>query len=75
MLLAAEGQLDYSPMARSRAPTQRAVSRLGAYFGRRPNATAWIACPGQSVYFVVPERKISSGHHMSDAGIFVRPCS
>ena len=24
---------------------------------------------------MVPDRKITSGHHMSDAGIFVRPCS
>ena len=75
ILFAAEGKLDHHPIPRSRDPAQRAVSRLEAYFGSRHDAPAWIARPGQGVHFVVPDRKITSGHHMSDAGIFVRPCS
>ena len=61
-------------MPRSRDPAQRAVSRHVVYFGRRPGASAWIARPSQSAHFMVPGLKMTSGHHMSDAGIFVRPC-
>ena len=62
-------------MPHSRDPTQRAVPRLEAYSGLCPYASVWGARPGPSMNFMVPERKMASGHHMSDAGIFVRPCS
>ena len=54
-------------MPRALSPTLRAASRHEAYFG--------IARPGPGVYFMVPGRKIASGHNMPDAGIIVRPCS
>ena len=85
MHFAAEGQLDLHPVPHSKKgmpmstdssdPDLRSMSRHEAYFGWRPDASAWIARPGQSVYFMVPWRKMTSGHHMSDAGIFVRPCA
>ena len=75
MLFAAKGQLDHLTMPRALAPAQRAVSRFEAYFGRSPGASSWIARFGQSVYFMISGRKMASGHHMSDARIFVRPCS
>ena len=61
-------------MPQSRDPAQRTVSRLEAYFGRRPDASAWIARPNHGVHFMVSDRKMTSGLHMSDVGIFVRPC-
>ena len=75
MLFEAEGQLDHHPVSLSRDSSLRFVSRHEAYFGRRPDASAWIARPGQSVYFMVPGRKMTSGRHMSETGIFVRPCT
>ena len=62
-------------MPQSGDPSQRSVSRIEACSGHRPGASAWIAGPYQGVYFMVPERKITSGHHMSDAGISIRPCA
>ena len=59
----------------SNDPNLRPIFRHEAYFGWRPGASAWIARPGHSVYFMVLGRKMTSGHHMSDAGIFVRPCA
>ena len=35
----------------------------------------WIARPGQSVYFMAPDKKITRDHQMSDAGIFVCTCA
>ena len=85
MLFAAEGQFDLYPMPHSKKglptstnpndPDLRSISRHEAYFGWRPGASALVARPGQSVYFMVPGRKMTSGHHMPDAGIFVRPCA
>ena len=49
MLFAAEGQLDHHPMPRSCDPKLRFVSRHGAYFGRRPASSAWIARPSKGV--------------------------
>ena len=71
----AKGQLDHHPLPRSRDPNLRSASRHEAYFGRRPGASAWVARPGQSVYFMAPGRKMTSAYHMSGAGIFVRPCA
>ena len=62
-------------MTKSGDPTQRAVYRIEAHSGQQPGASAWVASPGQSAHFVVPDRKMTSGHHMSDAGVFVRSCS
>ena len=59
----------------SNDPDLRSISRHEAYVGWRPDVTAWIARPGQSAYFIVPGRKMASGHHMSDAGIFVLACA
>ena len=75
MLLAAECQLDHHPMPQSGDLAQCAVTRIEAYSGHRPDASAWVARPCQSVQFMVPDRKMASGYHMSDAGIFVRPCA
>ena len=75
MLFAANGQLDHHPMPRALAPAQRTVSRHEAYFDRRPDASSWIARPGQGAHFMIPGLKMTSGHHMSDAGNAVRPCS
>ena len=74
MLFAAEGQLDHHPIPKSSELSQRAVSRIGAYSGRRPGASAWIARPGQ-VVFHGPDRKMTSGHNISVAWVFVRPCA
>ena len=75
ILFAAEGQLGHRPIPRSRDPNLCSVSHRDEYFGRRPQASAWIAPPGQSAYFMVPGRKMTSGHHMSGACISVRPCA
>ena len=75
MLFAAEGHLDHHPVPQSRDPAQRAVSRLEAYVGRRPGASAWIARPDQSAHFMVSDRKMTSGHHFFDAGRFVHAWS
>ena len=57
MPIAAKGQLDHHPMPQTNNLTQRAVSYLEVYFGRRPGASAWIARPGHSVYFMAPVLK------------------
>ena len=49
MLFAAESQLDHHPMPYSWDPKQCAVSRIEAYSGNRPGASAWIANPGRSL--------------------------
>ena len=48
MLLAAHSQLDHHPMPNASDPAQRAVSRIEAYSGNRPGASAWIARPGKA---------------------------
>ena len=75
MLFAAVDQLDHRPMPLSPDPKLCSVSHHEAYFGRRPDASAWVARPSQSVHFIVPGRIMTSRHHMSDAGICVRPCA
>ena len=74
MFLAAEGQLDHHPMAKAEDPRLRAECRYTNFFGTRPDASKWIAQPGQSVYFLVADRKMTSGDDMTEAGYFVRPC-
>ena len=34
----------------------------------------WIARPGQSIYFLVTDRKMTSSDEMTEAGYFIRPC-
>ena len=81
MLLAAEGQLGHHPIPRSRDPQLRSVSRHEAHFGIRPGASAWIpgTYPGHTSRperaLHVPRAQVTSGHRLSDAGIFVRPCA
>ena len=74
MFLATEGQLDYRPMAGAEDAQLRSECRYANFYGRRPDAPAWIARPGQSVYFLVPDRKMTSGDDITEAGYFVRPC-
>ena len=73
MSLAAEGQLDYHSMAGAEDAQLRSECRPANFFGRRPDAPVWIARPGQSVYFLVPDRKMASGEDITEAGCFVRP--
>ena len=74
MFLAAEGQLDYDPMAGAEDAQLRSECRYANFFGKRPDAPVWIARPGQSVYFPVPDRKMTSGDDMTEAGYFISPC-
>ena len=74
MFFAAEGQLDYHPTAGAEDAQLRSECRLSNYSGRRPDAPVWIARPGQSVYFLVPDRKMASGNDMTGAGYFACPC-
>ena len=68
MLFAAEGQLDRHPIPQYGSHAQRVVSRIEEYSRHRPGASAWIARPGQSAHFMIPDRNMTSGHHMYDAG-------
>ena len=74
MFFAAEGQLDYHPMAGAEDAQLRSECRLSNYSGRRPNASVWIARPGQGVYFLVADRKMTSGDDITEAGYFVHLC-
>ena len=55
-----------------KGPVALARERLFTYVECEPKDNAR---PGKSAYFMVPGRKVTSGHHMSDAGISVRPCA
>ena len=61
MFLAAKGQLDHHPMAKVEDARLRTECRFTDFFGRRPGASKWIAEPGQSAYFLVADRKMTSG--------------
>ena len=74
MSFAAQGQLDFRPMPSAEAPELRAECRLTTYSGRRPDASAWVARSGQGVYFLVADRKLTSGDDIAEAGYFIRPC-
>ena len=74
MSLATEAQLDFHPMPRSAVPTLRDICRYEGDYGNRPGVSIFIARPGQSVYCMADGREMTSGHHMSGAGYFVRPC-
>ena len=73
VLFAAQGQLDFHPMPSAKAPGPRTEFRLTNYSGRRPGASAWIARFDQSVYFLVANRKMTSGEDTTEAGYFIRP--
>ena len=73
MFFAAEGQLDYHPMAGAEDAQFRSECRLSDYSGRRPDAPVWIARPSQSFHFLVADRKMTSGDDITEAGYFVRP--
>ena len=74
MFLTAEGQLDYHPMAGAEDAQLRSNCRYANYIGKQPDAPVWIARPGQSVYFLVPDRKMTSCDDMTEASYFTRPC-
>ena len=73
MLTAAEGQLDFHSLPDADASWRRGISRYEAFFGRKPDASTWIAAPGQAVYSRIDDARLSSGDDMSEAGYFIRP--
>ena len=74
MLFAAGGQLGFHPMPQAEATELRSECRLANFSGRRPGASTWVVRPGQSVHFLVTDRKMASGDDITEAAYFVRPC-
>ena len=58
----------------SAVPALRDICRKEKYYGYHPGAPTFIARSGQSAYYMAGGRKITSGHQMSEAGYFARPC-
>ena len=73
MFFAAEAQLDYHPMPRFAIPTQRVICSYEGHYGHQPDASIFIARSGQSGYYMADGHKMTSGHHMCEAGYFVHP--
>ena len=59
IFLAAEGQLDHYPMAGAEDAKLRSECRYANVYGRWPDAPAWIARPGQSVYFLTARWRVA----------------
>ena len=74
MYFAADGQLDLYPMPQAESTELRTECHLTNFSGRRPGASPRIARPGQSAYFLVTDRKMTSRDDITEAAYFVRPC-